>query len=172
MGFREAMDFVLVNEGGYSNDRDDVGGETNYGIASNYNKGADVKKLTESDAVDIYRRDYWEPYRADDMPHDVGAKYFDVLVNAGPRDAGRVLQKAINRAGGKVGIDGIVGSRTVGALYDLDEDEILNAMVLEQKNMYYDKIKKRPKNSKYLKGWMRRAEKKPSTGKRSKHAGT
>lgn len=167
MGFNEAMDFVLVNEGGYSNDKDDVGGETNYGIASKYNKGTDVKKLTEHDAVEIYRSDYWEPYRASELTDRAGIKYFDIIVNAGPRDAGVVLQKAINRAGGKVGVDGIVGSRTIRAARNLSEDSLLDAMAEEQAQMYMKKIKQRPKNIKYKNGWLNRAKRMPTISRRT-----
>lgn len=163
MGFSDAMRFVMENEGGYSDDKDDAGGETNYGIASKYNGDVDVKKLSRAGAERLYKERYWDPYKADDLPHKIGVKYFDVLVNAGPRDAGLVLQKAINRTWGdkKVGVDGIVGRRTVGAAFDVDEEELIESMVEEQKNMYLDKIKKRPTNLKYRKGWLSRAARVP-----------
>lgn len=170
MSFNDAIAFVMENEGGYSNDKTDAGGETNFGIAKRYNTGTNVKGLTHDDAVRIYKEKYWDPYRADDLPHKVGVKYFDVLVNAGPRDAGLVLQKAINRTWGdkKVGVDGIVGKRTVGATYDMDENELIDSMIEEQKSMYLDKIRKRPANQKYRKGWLRRAAKIPVIAKGAK----
>src|SRR6266700_2325053 len=58
-----AVKVVLVDEGGYSNDPDDPGGETNYGIDKRSHPDVDIKNLTEAQAIDIYYTDYWQKYR-------------------------------------------------------------------------------------------------------------
>jgi hypothetical protein len=58
--FERAVAFVLRHEGGYVNDPRDPGGETKYGISKRAYPRLDIKGLTEADAKEIYRRDYWE----------------------------------------------------------------------------------------------------------------
>ena len=69
-----AFDFSMQEEGGatYTNDPEDPGGPTKWGVALNFNRGAipdkngdgkidaaDVRLLTREDAMRIYRQNYW-----------------------------------------------------------------------------------------------------------------
>ena len=59
---------ILGHEGGYVNDPQDPGGETNWGISKRSYPGEDIKNLTLDQAAAIYRRDYWDMARAGDLP--------------------------------------------------------------------------------------------------------
>jgi len=59
--FEVAVDFVLAREGGYSNDSDDPGGETKYGISKRAHPNVDIANLTIEGAVSIYFHEYWKP---------------------------------------------------------------------------------------------------------------
>ena len=63
--FDYALDFVLREEGGYTNNPNDPGGETNYGICKRNYPNLDIKGLTRAQAIAIYRRDYWRDRERD-----------------------------------------------------------------------------------------------------------
>ena len=57
--FDDIIEIVLEHEGGYVNDPDDPGGETNFGIAKRSHPDVDIANLTKEDAKIIYYQDYW-----------------------------------------------------------------------------------------------------------------
>ena len=58
MTFETAIAFVLNEEGGYSNDPRDPGGETNFGISKRAHPQVDIKNLTLEEAESIYRYEH------------------------------------------------------------------------------------------------------------------
>lgn len=89
--FCKLIEYILLSEGDYSNDPDDPGGPTKYGIALNYNKEIlatmgikDVKGLTYPQAKQIYYVKYWLACGANYI-HDESLAYmhFDTAVNCG-----------------------------------------------------------------------------------------
>ena len=70
MTFDEAFEILIGHEGGYVNDKRDPGGETKYGIAKRSYPNVDVRNLTRAQAVDIYRRDFWQRVRGDELPRE------------------------------------------------------------------------------------------------------
>jgi lysozyme family protein len=108
--FNEAIEFVLEQEGGYTLDTNDPGGETKYGISKKAYPNLDIKNLTREAAVEIYCHDYWQPCKCDDLPRHFALIVFDSAVNQGPRVAIRLLQIALG-----VSVDGIIGPKTLAA---------------------------------------------------------
>lgn len=108
--FKDAVEFVLEQEGGYTLDPNDPGGETNYGISRKAYPALDIKNLTREGAIEIYHRDYWKPCKCDDLPRHFAFIVFDTAVNQGPRVAIRLLQIALG-----VTVDGIIGPKTLAA---------------------------------------------------------
>jgi lysozyme family protein len=98
--FDEIIEVTLEHEGGYVHDPKDLGGETNFGIAKRFYPDVDIKSLTKEDAKDIYKRDYWDKNKIDDLPDNLKYIFFDMCVNQGRGTAVRVLQRAINSKGG------------------------------------------------------------------------
>lgn len=94
---------VLISEGGYTNDRSDPGGPTNWGITiydvRKYVKAdasaADVKRLTKATAIRIYKSRYWDAVRADELPAGLDYSVFDEGVNSGVVRAGKVLRRLV-----------------------------------------------------------------------------
>jgi hypothetical protein len=126
--FDKALDFVLRWEGGYSNDKDDPGGETKFGISKRSYPEVNIKDLTREEAASIYRRDYWDTMLCDSRSSDLALAVFDSAVNCG------IARTAI----------WLEGSRSV-------ED------LLAQRKAHYENLaRKRPLMAKYLKGWMNR----------------
>jgi lysozyme family protein len=78
-----AKGFILIIglEGKDSDDPQDPGGYTRYGICQKYNPEVDVKNLTLEQAKNIYYRKYWEPAGCNDVPYPMDICLFDGAVN-------------------------------------------------------------------------------------------
>lgn len=97
--FAQALSFTLQREGGYVNDPDDPGGETNYGLSKRAYPDLDLRNLTLETASRIYWRDYWyEPGFAlvAEVAPELAVRLFDLGVNCGTGTAAKMLQRAIN----------------------------------------------------------------------------
>lgn len=122
--FDTVFEKVVGHEGGYTRHRKDRGnwtsgrigvGElkgTKYGISAMAYPRLDIRNLTLQDAKDIYRRDYWDSVRGDELPSGIDYIVFDIAVNHGVSDAVRWLQKAVGAA-----VDGIFGPKTLSAVW-------------------------------------------------------
>lgn len=115
---------VLAHEGGLVDHPKDPGGRTNRGVtqrvydAFRRRKGAPVRAVdhvTDAEVREIYRRQYWDAIRGDDLPPGIDYAVFDYAVNSGPARAARDLQRAL-----AIGADGSIGQRTIDAAYGAD----------------------------------------------------
>lgn len=112
--FNDAFAALIGNEGGYSNNPADPGGETMYGItkrvavANGYT--GDMKSLPLATAQQIAKSMYWNPCRCDSLNIDVAFQVFDAAYNSGITRASMWLQQAAG-----VATDGIVGQQTINA---------------------------------------------------------
>jgi len=155
--FKKAVAEVLRFEGGYVNDPDDPGGETKFGISKRAYPDLDIKALRIEEAIEIYRRDWWDRYRYGEIrDDDLAAKVMSCSVNLGPARAHRLLQRANNYSGGDwVDVDGIIGSLTLAAVNNHPSPGcLLAAFKLLVVEYYADKA-----DLKYLRGLIRRAVK-------------
>lgn len=111
MSWEKAIDFVLRFEGStYENNSMDAGGETKFGISKKSYPNEDIKALTRERAIELYRRDYWDPICGDKIPGALAAVVFDCAVNQGLIRAVRLLQAMLG-----VMADGQVGPKTIAA---------------------------------------------------------
>lgn len=150
--FNDAVEKTLINEGGYVNDKDDIGGETKFGISKRAYPDVDIKNLTVEEAKKIYKRDYWDRLRCDEIiSQKVAFELFDTAVNMGVRTASKLIQ-------GCVGVkpDGIIGNITLQAINETDEELLLLRFKLAKITRYVYLAKKRPENKKFLLGWINR----------------
>ena len=183
--FERALTHVLKDEGGYANHPADSGGETYRGIARNFwknwpgwiivdeakkglrpNRRRDRTKLNERLAADeklqglisdFYRHHFWDAVSAGLMPPQVGAKVFNMAVNVGTSRAGKLLQIALNNIGKQVAIDGAIGPKTLEATRGVGAEELVDAICKAQERFYRGIVKRKPSQSIFLKGWLRRA---------------
>ena len=153
--FNEVIKHVLKNEGGYVNDPNDRGGETKYGISKRAHPEVDIKNLTIDGALDIYRRLYWNPSKAEKLMPELRYQYFDFVVNAGQGNAVKVLQKACNgklKQSERIAVDGRIGRMTIGASEKLEESRLKAYKLLYYANI----VLKNPMQEKFWYGWYRR----------------
>lgn len=117
--FDDALPLVLVHEGGYVNHPRDPGGATNKGITwrtyAAWRRARDlepqsVRFITDEEVSSIYKRQYWDAVRADDLPAGLDYAVFDFAVNSGPARAAKFLQRILG-----VEADGHIGELTLAA---------------------------------------------------------
>lgn len=136
MSFDSSLSFVLGFEGGYSNDPRDHGGATNLGITQRtldaarvahpgWALPADVRGLKHADAARIYRADYWDAIRGDDLSAGVALLAFDCAVNQGPARARKWLQEAAGATP-----DGDMGPKTMEALREASDCTLIREFAL------------------------------------------
>jgi len=178
--FDEAILITLKHEGGFVNDPVDPGGATNWGVSIRFLKGAgdgdgdgwldgdidhdgdididDIKMMTEADAIRIYRTHFWDKYDYDKIvDFTVAARLFDMTVNMGAVQAGKIVQRALNNCGHNLVVDGKVGKNTFDAINCTDSELLMSEIRLEHANFYLRLIEQKPALAKYKKGWLRRA---------------
>ena len=153
--FGEVIKHVLKNEGGYVDDPNDRGGETKYGISKRAHPEVDIKNLTIDGALDIYRRLYWNPSKAEKLMPELRYQFFDHCINAGQGNGVKTLQKAINsklNQSDRIAVDGRIGRMTIGASEKLEESRLKAFRLLYYANI----VLKNPMQEKYWFGWYRR----------------
>lgn len=99
--FGKAFGRTVGLEGKYSDQPNDRGGPTMYGItqaeARAHGYDGDMRAMPITLAMKIYRDDYWNRLRLDELTDQLFAeKLFDTAVNTGRRRAVTFLQVALN----------------------------------------------------------------------------
>ena len=152
--FDEIIEMVLEHEGGYVNHSSDPGGETIYGISKRAYPDLDIKNLTVAEAKEIYRNDYWNRIKGEELPVGVACVVLDYSVNSGTSRASKALQSVCGIANG----DGIIGPASLNAVWvtvkNTSEEDVINA-VTEQRQGF---IRALSIYDTFGKGWERRIE--------------
>ena len=164
--FGPAITVVLLNEGGYSDNRNDPGnwtggaigqGElkgTNFGISAAAYPDLDIKALTRADAVEIYQRDFWRFSGIENQR--IATKIFDEYVNS-KHHAIRVAQMALSTLqAGPIVADGNYGPQTEAALNAVDEEAFMDEYKARLCKMHCDDAISNPAEAGDLLGWLRR----------------
>ena len=165
---------IVKREGGYVNDPDDPGGPTKYGVTIHTLRRlrgsatiADVKALTVADAVEIYKRHYFERPKINQLPQPLQATVYDMQVNAGG-NAIKILQRLLREFGEQVAVDGALGPQSIGAVQRVFKqagEYLVDAYGIARRNYYFRIADRRPASRKYARtraggkgGWIKRAE--------------
>lgn len=178
--FEQAIKTVLHHEGGFVNDPVDPGGATNFGVSIRYLKQRgdldgdgvldgdldgdgdidvdDIKNMTRAQAEDLYRTGFWNKHKLDSIDeYIIAERVFDMVVNMGPRQAGKVVQRACNYFGKGLVVDGIMGPASFGAINSLNAQKLLREIRFNHADFYLNLIERRPALAKFRDGWLRRA---------------
>ena len=153
--FSLAIDKTLSHEGGdtYTNDTLDHGGATKYGISQKAYPELDIRNLDEGQAKEIYRRDYWNRVKGDEIQSQIVAEtIFDVCVNMGVAGGSKLAQKtlAIEPA------DGIIGPQSLASINATDDDLFIAKFALAKIQRYTEICRDDSSQKKYLLGWLNR----------------
>ena len=154
---------VIAHEGGFTNDQRDKGnhlpdgreGCTMWGCTQavwekyvgHQVTQDDMKALKKEDVKPLYKRDYWDAVRGDNLPAGVDYAVFDFAINAGPAAARKMIQRALG-----VTADGAIGPATMKAIQDANGKELMQKFS-HSKEEFYKSLDNFPT---YGKGWLKR----------------
>jgi lysozyme family protein len=147
--FSLAIPIVLENEGGYVDDPNDPGGETNFGISKRSYPNVDIKGLTAATASAIYERDFWKFGGITDQ--GVANKLFDSYVNM-EHTAIKIAQTIV-----AVTADGVYGPGTEAAINYVGPEAFLAQYRTQLEQHYRNIVRANPAEEEFLAGWLRRA---------------
>ena len=85
---------VIGREGGLVDNPADRGGLTKYGISQSAYPKLDIASLTADQAAAIYKRDYWDAIKADQLDPAIREMAFDAAVNQGVNWTKTALEQA------------------------------------------------------------------------------
>jgi lysozyme family protein len=136
---------------GYTNDPEDRGGETKFGVAANANPGVDITRLNWEKATEIYSKKYWLAGGCHLLPTRVATIHLDGCINHGVIRASKFLQQVVG-----VNPDGMVGQGTAAAVNALDEITVCEALAARREEFYHTIVINNPAQSRFINGWMNR----------------
>ena len=147
--------FILSYEGGFVNDPNDKGGATNKGVTiatfrSVYGQGktlSDLKNITDTQWTYIYKRYYWDKWRADEInSQSIANLLVDWYWHSGNYGI-KIPQSVLG-----VKIDGIVGPKTIEAINRYPNEKELFLKLWNERKAFLERIAKGTQK-KYLNGW-------------------
>lgn len=160
-----ALNYLLEEEGGWSDNKNDHGGKTMYGVTQGtYDQWRRQKKrpaqsvrlITKDEARELYEEMYWRTSGCHLLPWPISYITFDGAVNSGPARSLKWSQ-----AGLGVSADGKIGPATVRAavasVESGDAQKIL-AVVDQRLQFLVSLVKRSPDQTTFLLGWMRRLQ--------------
>lgn len=172
--------FCLNWEGGFTDDKDDPGGVTNWGVdrrmlESMAKNPSDRERLheigvrlpicrqsivdlTPAQAKQIYRYEVWDKLGLNRFALPVACVLFDAGVNMGQKRSTKIIQMAHNvlHPSFRLVEDGILGPKTRQAIIT-DQPMPLAKKALDKREQWYnDRVKVNPKQKKFLAGWLNR----------------
>lgn len=130
--YARAMKGIRASEGGYVNHPKDPGGATNFGIIqtvySTFRKSRgmsqqSVRLISEAEVNEIYRTQYADKVRYDELPAGIDYATLDGAINSGVSRGSKWLQAALG-----ISADGRVGSQTISAAAKADAIKVVKSM--------------------------------------------
>ena len=153
--FSDALEVILHHEGGYVNHPKDPGGETNLGVTKrvyeDFGGEKEMKDLTKEDVEPIYKKNYWDRVKGDDLPEGLDLCIFDFAVNAGPGRAAKFIQRLV-----KTTVDGGIGPNTLKCINDHVEHYGVSTTIDQyqsERQNYYESLSN---FETFGRGWTRR----------------
>jgi lysozyme family protein len=153
--YQKCLETILHHEGGYVNHPKDPGGETNLGVTKRvyeeWGGTKDMKDLLVEDVAPIYKKNYWDRVKGDDLPSGLDLCVFDFGVNAGTGRAAKYLQTMIGTVA-----DGGIGPNTLKKVDEYVEKHGLEVTIRDYQNRrqgYYESLST---FETFGRGWTRR----------------
>ena len=149
--FDECLKMLLHHEGGYINHPSDPGGETNLGVTKKvyqeWGGTKDMKDLTVEDVAPIYKKNYWDRCKCDDLESGVDWVVFDWAVNSGTGRSAKAIQKICGAAQ-----DGAIGPKTLALIGTQNTQYVIEEFGKIRQD-FYESLKT---FDTFGKGWTRR----------------
>lgn len=158
--FEKSLEFVLAIEGGFTNDVNDRGGATNWGITINEiskflgRKATvdDVKNFPLESAKQIYKVHYWDRMNLDLIANEtLKTILFDQGVNRGTSTAIVALQRVLGTKQ-----DGVIGKDTLAKINSKTSKDLIIDYIKDAQSSYIRIVKNNPTQIVFLQGWLNR----------------
>lgn len=163
--FASIFEYILMVEGGYSNDKADKGGKTKYGIieveARKYGYKGDMKDLTKKIAEDIYKNKYYLSNNLDKIKDKrVALSIADWTINSGNWGTKKAQQTVNILKGDVLVVDGILGEKSIQAINSINPEIFLTQYHELQRKFYQAIVDHNSSQKVFLKGWLNRVARK------------
>jgi len=155
--WEKCFELVLKHEGGYVNNPKDPGGMTNLGVTKRVWEEyvghsvdeAIMRGLTPDMVQPLYKQNYWDKIKGDELPSGVDYAAYDLAVNSGTGRAAKYLQQIAG-----VPADGVIGPKSLEAIKSCSPAETVDAMC----DMRLEFLQRLPRWGTFGKGWGQRVE--------------
>ena len=155
--YDDCIVMLLHHEGGYVNHPKDPGGETNLGVTKRvyeeWGGTKEMKDLTVEDVEPIYKKNYWDKIKGDDLPDGLDLCVFDFGVNAGPGRAAKFLQRMIGTT-----VDGGIGPMTLAKVNEYVKENTIEETIEKYQSMRQEYYESLSTFETFGRGWTRRVE--------------
>lgn len=160
--FDKCLEMVLHHEGGFVNHPKDPGGITNLGVTKRVYEdwvGHEVdeqtmRDLTPEDVGPLYKKNYWDRVKGDDLPSGLDWAVFDWAVNSGTGRAAKKLQEMIGTVA-----DGGIGPNTLRKLDEyIDEKGSVEEVIREYCAVRQEFYESLSTFETFGRGWTRRVD--------------
>ena len=133
--FDKCLEMLLHHEGGYVWHEEDPGGETNLGVTKkvyqDWGGTKDMIDLTVEDVAPIYKKNYWDRCKCDELSSGLDWAVFDWAVNSGTRRVSKALQKACGAER-----DGVIGNKTLSLANGQDVKYMIEEIGVIRQSFY------------------------------------
>ena len=133
--FDKCLEMLLHHEGGYVWHEEDPGGETNLGVTKKvYQDWGGTKEmidLTVEDVAHIYKKNYWDRCKCDELGSGLDWAVFDWAVNSGTKRVSKALQKACGAER-----DGVIGNKTLALANGQDVKYMIEEIGVIRQSFY------------------------------------
>jgi hypothetical protein len=163
---RKLAPLILKWEGKFADDPADAGGPTHMGITlrtlikAGFDKNmdglsdlADLKALNEQDVIYCFLKPfYWDRWQADHIQNQSIANLLVDWVWMSGKSGITIPQDVLG-----VKVDGIIGEKTLSAINNNTDQQMLFQNLKHERKSYIERIcKARPANKKFQNGWLNR----------------
>jgi lysozyme family protein len=162
--YRAAIGKVLENEGGYSKNPADPGGETFKGISRRFYpkwEGWSIIDINHFEprldemVIQFYKEQFWDKLRLSEVSDDfVSSLILNFGVNIGKKQITKKVQRIL-----KVQVDGVIGPITIFKLNQFlktNRSEFVYHLLLEVAELYVQIVNKNKTQKVFLLGWFNR----------------
>lgn len=157
--FSTSLKAILIYEGGKDDDPRDPGGRTNQGVIQRVYAAYRLRKrlpardvflMEDRERDEIYRTQYADKVRFDDLPPGIDFMLFNGAVNCGPSQATKWLQRALGLTA-----DGVLGDVTMQRTIDHPDHDVLVKLYLDRQRAFYRGLKT---FKTFGRGWLTRTD--------------
>jgi lysozyme family protein len=112
----------------------------------------DVKNLTKQEAEAIYKKNYWDKLKGDQInSQSIAEILFDYGVLSGIGKASKVIQELVG-----VSADGVIGPKTIEAINNQDPKNLFDRIKMNRRSYFDQIVKNNPSQKRFLLGWNNR----------------